>query len=57
MSGVFVARIAELAGLGLRTRKIATALGTEGCPPVSRMSVTRTLRREAQLPPNIQAHE
>ena len=44
-------RIAELAGQGLSTRKIAAALETEGYPGVSHMRVARTLRREARLPP------
>ena len=44
-------RIAELAGQGLSTRKIAAALEREGYPAVSHMRVARTLRREARLPP------
>ena len=44
-------RISELAGQGLSTRKIAAALEAEGYPGISHMSVARTLRREAQLPP------
>ena len=44
-------RIAELAGLGLSTRKIAAALVEEGYPAISHMKVARTLRRKAQLPP------
>ena len=44
-------RIAELAGQGLSTRKIAAALADEGYPAVSHMKVARTLRRKAQLPP------
>ncbi len=44
-------RIAELAGQGLSTRRIAATLECEGYPAVSHMRVARTLRREAQLPP------
>ena len=44
-------RIAELAGLGLSTRRIAAALVEEGYPATSHMKVARTLRRKAQLPP------
>ena len=44
-------RIAELAGRGLSTRRIAAALVEEGYPAVSHMKVARTLRRKAQLPP------
>ena len=45
------ARIAELAGRGLSTRKIAAALVEEGYSAISHMKVARTLRRKAQLPP------
>ena len=44
-------RIAELAGRGLSTRRIAAALVEEGYPATSHMKVARTLRRKAQLPP------
>ena len=44
-------RIAELAGRGLSTRRIAAALAEEGYPAISHMKVARTLRRKAQLPP------
>ena len=44
-------RIAELAGWGLSTRRIAAALADEGYPATSHMKVARTLRRKAQLPP------
>ena len=44
------ARIAELAGQGLSTRKIAAALEAEGYPVISHLRVSRTLQREAQLP-------
>ena len=44
-------RIAELAGRGLSTRRIAAALVEEGYPAISHMKVARTLRRKAQLPP------
>ena len=44
-------RIAELAGQGLSTRRIAAALVEEGYPALSHMKVARTLRRKAKLPP------
>ena len=44
-------RISRLAGQGLSARKISAALLEEGYPAMSHMRVTRTLRREAELPP------
>ena len=50
-------RISELAGQGISTRKIAAALESEGYQAFSHLGVARTLRREAQLPPNTQVPE
>ena len=44
-------RIAQLAGLGLGSRRIAAALEAEGYLRLSHMTVARILRREARLPP------